>query len=143
MLDNAGNLSAFTMTEKFTPNIMQETATKLTYSSGWTRGGLSGASGGKVKYATVSGKTASVQVHRQAVRLGEHPRAEARCGQDRVWTAVPPTTVNTNASSLTEAYLVYAGGSAANTKHTITLTVNGTAGHPRVDVDAFVWMTVP
>jgi hypothetical protein len=59
-LDNAGNLSAASVSANLNLHLTQETASTITYSSGWTLQSLAGASGGKVKYSTASGKTAKL-----------------------------------------------------------------------------------
>jgi hypothetical protein len=47
-------------------------------------------------------------------------------------------TVNLNASSTVARPQVYAFNWSTNGAHTIKVVVVGTAGHPRIDVDAFV-----
>jgi hypothetical protein len=52
---------------------------------------------------------------------------------DNVTTAA----INLNSASTRPGRLVYAGGVSAP-PHTVRITVDGTADHPRVAVDAFV-----
>src|SRR5262249_44337180 len=55
--DNAGNTSAATAGTKYKLTLLQENSTAVTYSSGWKRQALAGASGGHVDYASAAGKT--------------------------------------------------------------------------------------
>jgi len=48
------------------------------------------------------------------------------------------TTINTNTSSPHTAEIVDVVTATANGSHTLVITVLGTSGHPRIDVDAFV-----
>ncbi len=134
--DNAGNVSGFTAGAKFTLSAYQETSSAITYSSGWTLQALAGAYGGSVKYATVAGKTAKFSF------TGSQVAWVSTIGTDRGSATASvdggtATTVSTNGTSLKTAMVVYTKNVTAGA-HSLLLKVLGTAGHPRVDVDAFL-----
>jgi hypothetical protein len=53
-------------------------------------------------------------------------------------------TVNLYSATLHEAQIVWKKGwSGTQVKHTIKIVVNGTAGHPRVDLDALLTLNIP
>jgi hypothetical protein len=134
--DNAGNISASKVGKAYTLTLVQETSTSIAYSTGWTRQALSGASGGDVKYAGVAGRTATlsfsgVEVAWVSTKGSTYGSAKVKLDSGSV------KTINNNASSTKAAQIVdvVSGSSAA---HKLVITVVGTAGHPRIDVDAFV-----
>jgi kumamolisin len=134
--DNAGNQSAFKASKTYTLTLVQENASAVTYSSGWKRQALSGASGGDVKYATKKGATATL----------------AFTGLEAAWVStIGPTqgsatakldtaaakTINTNGKKVKTAEVVTVASGKAGA-HTLVITVSGTASTPRIDIDAFV-----
>ena len=134
--DNAGNVSGFTAGSAFTLSAFQETASAITYSSGWTKQAVAGAYGGSVKFATVAGKTATFsftgsQVAWVATKGTNRGSATAKLDGGAA------ATVNTHGSALKTAMVVYTKTVTAGA-HSLLLNVLGTSGHPRVDVDAFL-----
>lgn len=133
--DKAGNVSGFTAGAKFTLSAYQETASAITYSSGWTQQAVAGAYGGSVRYATIAGKSAKFAFSGSQVAWAatiDTSRGSARVSLDGGAAA----TVSTNGPSLKTRTVVYAK-SVTSGSHSLLLTVVGTSGHPRVDVDAF------
>ena len=134
--DKAGNVSGFTAGAAFTLSAFQETSSAITYSSGWTKQAVTGAYGGSVKFATLAGKTATFSFTGSQVAwvstLGAN-RGSATAKLD----SGSATTVSTNGSTTKPAMVVYTKTVAAGA-HSLLLKVVGTAGHPRVDVDAFL-----
>ncbi len=134
--DNAGNTSAAKAGNAYTLTLLQENASAVTYSSGWTRQAVSGANGGDVDYATVAGRTATLSFSGRSVAWMTTE------GSNRGSAAVSinggaAKTVSTNASSTKPAEIVdVVKGKSGTNKLVIKLL--GTSGKPRVDVDAFV-----
>jgi hypothetical protein len=135
--DNAGNTSAAKQGIVYKLSLFQENASAVAYSAGWTRQTLAGANGGSVDFATAKGKTATLTFTGFQVAwmstLGS-TRGSATVKLDSGTAA----TINTNASSPKTAEIVDVVTAAANGSHKLVVNVLGTAGHPRVDVDAFV-----
>ncbi len=134
--DKAGNVSGYKAGAKFTLSAFQETASAITYSSGWTKQALTGSYGGSVKFATLAGKTAKLSFTGSQVAwvstIGSN-RGSATAKLD----AGTAATVNTNGATLKTRMVVYTKTMTAGA-HSLLLKVLGTAGHPRVDADAFL-----
>jgi hypothetical protein len=137
--DNAGNFGGFDFTNVFKATLAQENGVGVSYSAGWSRVALAGSSGGSVDKATLANKTATFQFKGTTVTwiatLGS-AYGDATVSID----GGPPKTVHTHAASTTTKDLVYAKSGLAAGPHTLKITVSGTAGHPRIDVDAFAFL---
>jgi hypothetical protein len=104
--------------------------------SGWTHQAVTGAYGGSVKFATVAGKKATFSFTGKQVAWVStiaSNRGSATASLD----GGAATTVNTNGTATKPAMVVYTATKAAGT-HSLVVNVLGTAGHARVDVDAFL-----
>jgi len=133
--DKAGNVSGFTAGSKFTLLAYQETASAITYTSGWTQQALAGAYGGSVKYAAIAGKHATFSFTGSQVAWASTINTDRGSAQISV-DGGAAATVSTNGTSLKTRTIVYTK-SVTSGSHSLLLTVVGTPGHPRVDVDAF------
>jgi kumamolisin len=134
--DNAGNTSAAKAGSTYTLSLYQENSTKIKYSTGWKRQALSGASGGSVEYATAAGKTATLSytgIQAAWVTTLGPTRGSASTQRD----SQPKITVNTNASAPKTAWIVHVVTGPSGS-HKLAITVLGTSGHPRIDIDAFI-----
>jgi hypothetical protein len=134
--DNAGNTSAGKSGKTYTLSLDQENSTKIKYSTGWTRQKLTGASGGQVEYATVKGKTATLSysgIQAAWVSTLGPTRGSASTQRD----SQPKVTIDTHASAPKTAHIVHVVTGPSGS-HTLVITVLGTSGHPRVDIDAFI-----
>jgi hypothetical protein len=134
--DNAGNTSAAKPGVAYKLSLYQENASAVTYSTGWKRQALSGANGGSVDYATVAGKTATLSF------TGFQVAWMSTLGTTRGSASVKldsgtAQTINTHASTTQAAHIVDVV-TAANGSHKLVVKVLGTAGHPRIDIDAFI-----
>jgi hypothetical protein len=134
--DNAGNVSGYTTGATFTLTAYQETSTSIKYSTGWTKQAVSGAYGGFVKFATKAGKTATFSFTGSQVAWVSTiaaNRGSATVSLD----GGAATTVSTNGTTTQPRTVVYIKTMTSGA-HTLLVKVLGTAGHPRVDVDAFL-----
>jgi kumamolisin len=134
--DNAGNVSAVKNGRTYTLSLVQESSATITYSGGWTSQSVAGANGGKVKYATVAGKTAKLSftgLQVAWISTDGTTQGSAAVTLDAGTTKV----INTNATA-TEPAEVVDVVSGASGAHTLLINVLGTSGHPRIDIDAFV-----
>ena len=131
--DNAGNFSPFLFSTTSTVRVFQQNSSFITYSNGWRIGTVGS---GSVKFATAAGKTARLTVNGSQfawVSTKANNRGSAHVSLD----GGAATTVNTHAASLKAAVIVYTKVSSSGS-HSLKITVLGTAGHPRIDVDAFL-----
>ena len=135
-VDNAGNTSAFGLGSTFTLSAYQEDNGAITYSRGWSTDSFAGAYGGSVKYATVARKTAGFSFTGSQVAWVTTVNSD-RGSADLSVDAGSTTTVSTNGGSLKTAIVKYVN-KVSSGAHVLHLTVLGTSGTPRVDVDAFL-----
>ncbi len=134
--DNAGNTSAVRPGATYTLSQFQENSSAIKYSAGWTRQALAGANGGSVDFASTAGRTATLSFTGFQVAWMStegSTRGSATVKLDSGTAA----TISTHASSTKTAQIVDVVG-AASGAHKLVVKVLGTAGHPRVDIDAFV-----
>ncbi len=133
--DNAGNFGGYAFSKTLKLNAYQESSTAIAYSAGWQSGALSTALNGHTEYATQAGRTATFTFQGNAVMWVGY-KASNRGSADVTLDSESPTTVNTNASTTQPRRSVYVRGFARGA-HTLVVTDDGTAGHPRIDIDAF------
>jgi kumamolisin len=134
--DNAGNFSGYSFSSQFGLHAYQEGSEKIVYSGGWTRQALSGAYGGQVEFATKANKTATFSFNGSQVAWVSTQgatRGSATVSLD----GGTAKTVNTHKNSTKTAVIVSLRKTTQGA-HTFVVNLLGTAGHPRVDVDAFL-----
>jgi hypothetical protein len=134
--DNAGNTSNVKAGATYTLSLVQENGSAVKYSSGWKRQALAGANGGDVDYASVKGNTATLTFTGAQVGWMSTEGTSRGAATVQLDTGTP-VTINTNNSKVLTAEIVDVV-QAANGSHKLVIKLLGTAGHPRVDVDAFV-----
>lgn len=133
--DRAGNVSAWVAGPTVRGSVFQNTSASVVYHGTWTLWSNSAFSGGSVRYATAVGATASLTTSTRSlafVTTTDSTRGTVRIYIDGAYRA-------TISLSGTTAYrrIVYSTGWATLGTHSIKIVVVGTAGHPRVDLDAF------
>jgi subtilisin family serine protease len=134
--DCAGN-TTYPVANSFRALRTQENATWITYRGTWTRQAVSGASGSYTKYATRSSASASLRFTGRSVGL-VMPMSRSR-GSFRVYIDnVLVKTISLYSTTTKARQVVFAQSWAAYGGHTIKVVPVGTAGHPRVDIDAFI-----
>ena len=129
-------MSGYTAGATFTLTAYQETSTSIKYSTGWTKQAVSGAYGGFVKFATKAAKTATFSFTGSQVAWVStiaSNRGSASVSLDGGTAA----TVSTHGTTIQPRTVVYIKTMTSGA-HTLLVKVLGTAGHPRVDVDAFL-----
>jgi GH25 family lysozyme M1 (1,4-beta-N-acetylmuramidase) len=134
--DRLANTSAWVQGPALKAAITQQTSTSVTWSGSWRTVSTSGASGGSLRYATRAGASATFRFTGSSVEwvaAKGTSRGSARILVDGKYAA----TVSLHATSTHYRAIVFACNWKVNGTHTIKIVVLGTAGHPRVDVDAF------
>ena len=134
--DAAGN-STVSATATLTPRITQQTSTLVKWAGTWTLYKAASLSGGSDKYAKAKGATATYVFTGRSigvVAMKGTGRGSVKVYLDGVLKA----TVSLYRASSQYRVVVWQQAFAASGKHTVKLVVVGTAGRPRVDVDAFV-----
>ena len=134
--DKAGNVGAWTTASSWSAALTQNSSSSVVYAGAWATASSASSSGGSVRSSTAAGATASLTLSGRAVGLVS--TLCAACGAVRVFVdGVLAATVNTNAASTTYRQVVFSKGWSSYASHTIRLVVVGTAGTPRVNLDAF------
>ena len=115
----------------------QETSTAIAYGGTWTRTSSPGASGGYTRYASRAGRSATFKFTGRGVQVVA-PKSAGR-GSVKVYVdGAYVKTISLYSRTSLARQVVYGRNWTSNATHTVKLVVIGTAGHPRVDVDAFV-----
>jgi hypothetical protein len=138
--DNAGNTSAAAVGQVYKLIAVQENKSAITYSTGWTRQKLTGSYEGYVDYATAAGKTATlsftgIQAAWVSTDGPTRGSASVKLGSGTA------KTINTHTTSVKTAHVVDVVTTTEGA-HKLVVKVLGTSGHPRVDVDAFIVLSV-
>ena len=135
-VDLYGNKEAGPGSAAIRPALTQQTSTAVVYGGTWRSESNFGYSGGSVKYATAAGASATYRVSARSVGFVT-TRGPGR-GKVRIYVdGILAATVDTYAASATRQLVIWQKTWAAVGTHTVKLVVAGTAGRPRVDLDAF------
>ncbi len=139
--DRFANTSGWTVGSMVGSRLTQQSATSVTYARTWHAVVKTWASGHTLRYSTVAGASATFRFVGSSVAWvsARGPdRGSARVYVDGVYAA----TVSLRASTYHFRAVVFARNWRTNGSHTLRIVVAGTAGHPRVDVDAFVTLSL-
>jgi hypothetical protein len=138
-VDRAGNAGDWATSAVLSPRIRQQGNDAISYDGNWQIAENEELSGGSSAYTTSDGASATFTFTGRSVglvsRKGKN-RGEFRVFVDGVKVGV--IDLYTTNSIRRYRVLVWAQSWADSTEHTIRLVAVGTAGRPRVDVDAFV-----
>ena len=138
-VDRAGNTGAWMTGPVLRPALVQTPAgtTGLTYAGTWSDAASASYSGGAHRYATAAGASATYTVHRAQHRPGHHPGRQPGPVSIYLDGAATPVTLDTYAATTAYGVQVWSQTFATSGPHTVRVVVVGTAGRPRVDLDAF------
>ncbi len=136
--DNAGNAVAIPVVgPSFTPTLYSEGSSRVTYAGTWTISRSSSYLGGAARYASVTGRRATITLSGVAVAwistVGP-TRGSARVYADGSYQGI----YTTYRSSAVYRRVITGRTFTSTATHTYRVEVRGSAGHPRVDLDAFV-----
>jgi beta-N-acetylhexosaminidase len=134
--DGAANVSGWAYGRWFTPRLSQETSGSIAYGGSWARVGNSFAEGGELAYSSASGASATFTFTGSSVSWLAY-RGPNRGSAAVYLDGVYRTTVNLYDATYYARYVAYAATWSASGTHTIRVVNLGTAGHSRIDVDAF------
>jgi subtilisin family serine protease len=133
--DGAKNWGPLAVGPLLVPKLFQETSTGLTYRGGWRTSKSATASGGKSKYATRKGASATFTFTGRAYALVA-AKSSGRGKFNLYVDGVFKSTVDLHRPKGIGRVVVAIGSWASSGSHTVKLVVAGTKGHGRVDVDA-------
>jgi len=140
--DGAGNASGWAAGASVMPILRESSSAYVATSGPWSTASNSGYSGGSTRFAVAAGASASYTFTGSGVAwvaaVGP-TRGSAMVYLDGTYRA----TVSLSAPTTALRRIAYAANWGSQGTHTIRIVVVGTAGHPRVDVDAFVRLYRP
>jgi spore germination protein YaaH len=133
--DRAGNVGGWTAGSTVRSSLVQETAAPFAYGDDWRTGESAHYSGRFDRFSSTAGAAARYTFTGRAIAFVTTrgpDRGVVRIFLDGSLVA----TVDTYATSLGFRYVAWSRTWASAGTHTLKLVVAGTAGHPRVDLDA-------
>lgn len=137
-LDRAGNAGAWAAASRFRLAAYQETTSVLRFLKGtWLRTSSTSYDGGWVRTTRTTGAVARFTFNGSGfdwIAAKSPLRGSAGVSVD----GGAAVTVSLFSTTSVARRMVFSRSWAASAAHTVTITVLGTAGHPRVDIDAFV-----
>ncbi|HEX2627118.1 MAG TPA: hypothetical protein VHL56_09480, partial [Candidatus Limnocylindrales bacterium] len=140
--DGAGNLGPWHYGSTFALRLTQQSSSTVRYAGSWVAIGNAYASGGSLRYSTAAGASATFTFTGRSVAwvsFRSPVRGSAKVYIDGVYKA----TVNLYASTFSARDVVYAASWSVDGPHTLRIVNAGTAGHSRVDIDAFLTLAAP
>ncbi len=135
--DHAGNPSGWVAGVAFTPALVGERSSSVSYRGTWTTARSSAYLGGRTKHTGVARRRATLTFTGFAVAwVGSTgpTRGRARVYADGSYQG----SYGTHTSRAHHRQVLAARTFSASGRHTFRVEVVGTARHPRIDVDAFV-----
>ncbi len=135
--DCVGNTSSFTTGPAGVLSAVQDTSGRISYTRAWKRASAGQAYGNTIHVVSRAGATARFtftgrQVAWAASRLPGRGVARIYLDGERV------ATVNLHSSTKMHRRIVFARVWSNSAEHRLTIVCAGTAGHPKVDVDAIL-----
>jgi hypothetical protein len=132
--DKSGNHSTNATGPTFKAISYNESSTVIAYTGTWVLSDTPTYIGGKAKYSTRAGSTATASI--LGNRVGFLSRTGPTSGSARIYIdGVLKTTVNLYAPTTGIRKLVFTYSWSAIGNHKMKIVVVGTAGHPRVTLD--------
>jgi len=140
-LDQAGNASSWYTTPSLTVRVASETSTLVRYAGTFSRGRVTGASGGWVRYSTTAGRSATLVATARSLAFVS-TRGRGR-GIAQVWLdGVKVASVDLYSTSTRAGQVVWQRSFASAETHRLRILVTGSkrpaATSRRVDIDAFL-----
>jgi hypothetical protein len=140
--DTVGNVSAWVPGGRLAVLLDEQSSSRIRYGGTWRSSANPNASGGSLKFATASGASATYRFTGAGVAWVAYrgpTRGVARVYLDGVFKR----TINLYATTYSAKQVVYAFNWGITGTHSIKVVAVGTRGHPRIDVDGFVRLTLP
>lgn len=134
--DNAGNFGTFAFSNTFTVSRFEDNVSAVHYSTGWTAQNVASATAGHLRYSTAVNRTAKLAFTGTKVAwvgVAGPGRGSAQVTLD----GSTNVTVNAHAASNHVRTVLYQKTFGSTGSHSILVRNLATAGHPRIDVDAF------
>ena len=141
--DWAGNVGPWKPGTTLRVGVTQQTSGSIAYTgSTWPTASSTSFTGGSVRYSTTAGAKASYLFTGRGVAFVS-TRGPNRGSANIYIDGTLAATVSLYHSSLSYRYVAFQKSWSTSGSHRISVVVAGTAGHPRVDVDAFEVVSTP
>jgi hypothetical protein len=137
IMDELGRWSKWAVSAPATPVLVEQDDASVRWSGRWTSQLTPYASGGSTRYSKTAGSKATFKADGTAVGIVSYRgpnRGRADVYVDGAWAA----RVDLGSTWYQGRLVAWPARWATSGAHTISIVVRGTAGRPRVDVDAFV-----
>jgi hypothetical protein len=132
--DLSGNLSTYATGPSFKAISYNEQNAVIAYSGTWYLASAPTYIGGKAKYATAAGASATASIN--GSRVGWLGRTGPTSGTAKVYLdGTLKATINLYSATTGIRKLLFTQSWAAVGNHKLKIVVSGTAGHPRVTID--------
>jgi hypothetical protein len=136
--DKAGNIGAWKAGPTLHPKLYQQTYGPIAYKRGtWQTASSNGYSGGSVRYATKAGAMAKLKTSARAIAFVT-TKGPSRGAVKVFIDGAYQTTIDLHAATTTTRFVAFSKAWSSVGTHKIKIVVVGSAGHPRVDLDAFL-----
>jgi hypothetical protein len=136
-LDHSGNASAWLYGPTFHVKLIQQSSTAVHYAGTWATGTSTSATGGSYKSTHSTGASATYTFTGRMIAMVAYKASNV--GSVKIYVdGVYRATVSLYASTTAWRRIVYVRGWTSSGTHTIKIVCAGTAGHPRIDLDAYV-----
>lgn len=139
--DANGNASAWSYGPTFTGSRIQQSSTAVKYSGTWSTGSSTSYSGGSAKYTKSKGASVSYTFTGSSIAWVAS-KSSVRGSADVYIDGVYKATVSLYSTTTQSQRIVYAFNWLSNGTHTIRIVNRATSGHPRIDVDAFIRLSL-
>jgi hypothetical protein len=136
-VDRAGNVGTWAVGRTFPVDLLEETASGVTFGGPWASESLGSASGGAVSYTTSLDATATLDFLGRRVAWVA-PTGPTRGSVEVYLDGKSVGTVSLYSSAPASRKLVYTAKWENAGPHSLQIRNLATTGRPRVDVDAFV-----
>jgi hypothetical protein len=137
-VDKAGNTGIWAYGTSLALSAVQESSWRIAWSGTWRSGASTGYWGGRARYATSSGAKATIRITGRSFAWVA-PVGPTR-GSARIYVnGALVRTVSLYATTSSARRVVFATSWPTSAPRTVVIRVSGTAGHPRVDLDALIW----
>ena len=139
--DGAGNTSSWATGRHSALSLTQQSSTAIKYGGTWSTASNTYASGGSLKYAGAAGASASYAFTGSGIAWVAYRgpnRGSASVYVDGIYRA----TINLYSSTYSSKAIAFAFNWSTVGTHTIKIVCLGTTGHARIDLDAFIRLTL-
>jgi subtilisin family serine protease len=134
--DGAGNTGVAAVGSSIRALLIQDGTSAARYAGAWSTVSQSGASGGRLHRATRAGAKVDFTTTARAIAIVA--RRGPLNGKARIIVdGVDRGIINLNRSRAQSRVVVFSASWATAGSHRVRVVVLGTAGHPRVEIDAF------